>query len=379
MKIQVNPQSYIALLFRCGVLSLALSLLLGVAKAQENSPDPTPNNEATGVSVTFSNSSTEICPNCSADVGVTVTPLSVAGQVTFDSDDHNVATISGSAPTVTIHGASSNSGFATISAYLDGVQVASTSVISVADNPITSNNVFVIQDNRITSHVLLATEYGYTTNEFVEVDVTVCRSGSKWHAVLEDIVGYYSERTRLLPPQQGPPQQGVVQQEIRGPGFDTTESNFCEQLTNLHSLGSDPEPVRWYMIKAVVDHENVHAAHMLPALRNAASNIQGVIEGVSIDYTGQSRTQALTTLVSTPNFAQALRDANAAWSQAYTPLSKDDHFMTLPGTTKHVEGYAYQAERAVVTPMENKILQYAKNQGWDWQHCPVANPDPTDE
>lgn len=380
MNTRKTVRPLVSLILKSGALLLVLVLASTETNAQENQGDPPARIEAT-VSVTFSSSSTEICPNCSVDVGVTVTPSSAANQVTFDSDDHNVATVSGAAPTVTVHGSSSRSGFATIFAYYNGSQVASTSVISIADDPITNSNVSAIKDNRITRYVLLPGDYGYTDHEFVDVDVTVCRSGNKWHAVLLDIVGHYSERTRLLPlgtPGDGSPQQGVVQQEIRGPGVDTTESNFCEQLTNLDSLGSYPEPVRWFMIDAIIAHEDVHATHMLPSLQSAASDIQGVIEGISIDYTGQSRSEALTTLVSTPDLAQALRDANAAWESAYAEASKDDHWMTLPGSTKHVAGYAYQAERAVVTPLENKILQYAKDQGWDWQDCPVvSNPDQT--
>lgn len=210
------------------------------------------------------------------------------------------------------------------------------------------------------AHQLQPNEYGATATENLYIGITACSDGTNWRAILTELDGHYSEQWRLLP--GPPPQQGVT-----GPGGNTTEQNFCEQVKALNCLGLSSclgyYPV-WYMLQAVLAHENVHAAHMTPALQIVAPSIETAVEALSVPDSGQTVAEAVDQIRASGNFDDVMLAAFGAWSAKYGELGQNDE-----------NGDTQRAEHLVVDPKINEICQYANANAWQ-PPCPVC-PTPT--
>jgi hypothetical protein len=195
------------------------------------------------------------------------------------------------------------------------------------------------------SQALGAGDYGLTMEESVEVTIGAKKTGAVWNPVVKKLVGRYSQQTRLLPGQT----------EITGPSGNTTQANFCDQATNLASIGNTVGN-GWYMIKAVKRHENVHAKHFRPGLKAAEPTITAAIEAVSIpDVAGMKKAAAVTALKADPNFQAQVQAATQTWIAQDNGLLAGDHAAGGP-TDK--------AEQTVTKPMLKKICKHAKKKKW---------------
>jgi hypothetical protein len=152
----------------------------------------------------------------------------------------------------------------------------------------------------------------------------------------------------LLP---GPPKQD----EVTGPAGNTTETNFCEQVQGLKTLGNTiGNP--WYMLQAVKDHENVHAAHFGPGLTAAEPAITAALEAVSVpDAAGMTQAAAARALAADATFKAAVTAALQTWIAQDNTLLAGDHAAGGPTDT---------AEHNVVDPMITSICAHAKKETW---------------
>jgi hypothetical protein len=203
------------------------------------------------------------------------------------------------------------------------------------------------------SQALAATSYGLTMEESVEVTVSAKKVGNAWQPVVKKLVGRYSQQVRLL----------GGQSEVTGPAGNTTQANFCDQVTGLDTLGNTVGNI-WYMLQAVKDHEDVHAKHFGPGLKAAAPTITAAIEAVSTpDVAGMKKAGAVTALRADAAFLAAVQAARLTWSAQDDILLVGDHAAGGP---------CEKAEHKVVDPMTKRICKHAKKQ--KWAACPACPP-----
>jgi hypothetical protein len=189
------------------------------------------------------------------------------------------------------------------------------------------------------------------------VTIRACLTGGQWCAFLQTVTGNYSQQTRLLP----------AEVEVTGPGGNTTAANFCAQATELKALGNCPGA--WYMLAAVVAHENVHATRFLPALQDATVTpvLRTAIEGICVpDAAGMTAASAATAIQGQAAFSAALTSALANWLAKILVLVANDH---------NAGGPTDAAEHGVVDPMVTTICNAAAANGWG--ACAACPPAPS--
>jgi hypothetical protein len=192
------------------------------------------------------------------------------------------------------------------------------------------------------SHALTGCTWGFTFPESVDETCVGAKSGAIWKADPTSLQGHFSEQTRLLPSEV----------EVTGPDGNTTSANHCAQVGELKRLGDCPG--KWYMLAAVVAHEDVHAAHFGPALTAAAPDIQADFNAVTVpDAPGKTAATALTELQALPGYATAKGKMQPKWLQKVLGLVAGDH-----------GGPAAAAEHTVVDPMVTRICSHAKANAW---------------
>jgi hypothetical protein len=194
--------------------------------------------------------------------------------------------------------------------------------------------------------------WGITQPESVKEWVFAVKEGANWKADPTALHGNYSEQTRLLP--------GVHEVTGPGKGGNTTSTNYCEQVQELNALGVCPDG-HWYMQSAVVAHENVHAAHLAPALTAAATYIQNDFNAVTVpDAKGMTATSALSELRKQPGYATAQGKMEDHWDLQYGMRLR----FTNPGGDHATDGPTEKAEHRVVDPKIAKICAEAKANKW---------------
>lgn len=194
----------------------------------------------------------------------------------------------------------------------------------------------------VASQALSACDWGLTWEEKVDETVSAVKSGAAWHADPTALRGHYSIQARLLPSEK----------EVTGPAGNTTSANFCAQVSELSKLGECPGA--WYMLRAVVAHENVHATREGPGLKAAAPIIQAGFNAVTIaDVPGKTAAAARAELEALPAYANAKGQMRGIWASEATKLQLGDH-----------SGPAAAAEHTVVDPMINTICNHAKVNTW---------------
>jgi hypothetical protein len=203
-----------------------------------------------------------------------------------------------------------------------------------------------VEDGAKASTKMGPDQWGLTWPESIDVTIDAHKDGSSWRPVVTDLVGRFSVQSRLLP--------GVRQ--VRGPGRNTTEANFRQQIADLNSLAPPGQPVQWYMIEAVEAHEAVHARLMDPAFQAIAPRTIAALEAVTIQDDGRmDAKRAAHSLEKDPAFTQALADRLFMWQLDTGTAGLDDHDPS--GPTK-------AAERVVVDQMILAIRAEAAREGW---------------
>lgn len=200
------------------------------------------------------------------------------------------------------------------------------------------------------SRTLQPCDWGETWPESVVEWVYAVKDGNNWKADPTALHGNSSQQTRLV----------ANHQEVTGPGGNTTRDNYCDQVGELRRLGNC-RTGKWYMLSAVVAHENVHLSRFAPALKIAALDIQADFNAVTVpDAKGKTATSALTELKALPAYAAAKSQMQPHWLTSIGLLTRNDH-----------NGPTSVAEHGVVDPMWQKICAHAKQVGWpECMSCP---------
>ncbi len=232
-----------------------------------------------------------------------------------------------------------------------GMRTSNAATLTVRES--TANTPFVAANAALNgpvaaSNPLGANTYGLTFPESVTVTISADCSSGQWCAVVTGITGNYSMQTRLLPPNQ-------MEVTGPGPGGNTTQANFCAQATELSALGFPAATAMWYMLSAVVAHENVHLTRFEPALEQRAGVIEASFEALCVPFTGQTRAEAIVEIKALEAYATAVTDAQTTWFNRVITLVANDHNAGGPTDT---------AEHAVVDPMVASICTAADNSCW---------------
>ena len=193
------------------------------------------------------------------------------------------------------------------------------------------------------SQALNPCDWGLTYPESVDETCVAAKSGAIWKADPTNLKGHYSKQTRLLPSEV----------EVTGPAGNTTSANHCDQVGELKRLGDCPG--KWYMLAAVVAHENVHAAHFGPALTGAVPNITADFNGITVPDVpaGKSAATALAELKALPGYTTAKGNLQSRWFTQVLALAAGDH-----------SGPAAAAEHTIVDPVVTSICSHAKAKKW---------------
>jgi len=186
-----------------------------------------------------------------------------------------------------------------------------------------------------------------TDIETVDLTIGASLDNCVWTAVLISAKGNYSLQARLV--------SGCT--EVGG---NTTSSNYCHQVYDLKNLGGSNT---WYMLSAVIAHENVHASHLLPDLNNALASIEADVKTLTVPATGQTKAQAISQLRALAGFEAVRTAAKVDWRNEYYALIDTDHTPNGPTDT---------AEHAVVDPVGISICNLkASNPSWPGcSYCP---------
>lgn len=204
-----------------------------------------------------------------------------------------------------------------------------------------------VKSGAAASHALSGTVYGLTFPERVDASITATlnKAAGQWSPKVKSLKGHYSMQTRLLPGQT----------EITGPGGNTSSTNFCDQATNLQSLGNTVGNT-WYMLSAVVRHEKVHAKHFGPALKTVEPAITANLEAITFPHVaGMTKAQAILFLKAFPTYVTEIVNAQQLWLAEILTRAAGDHASGGP-TDK--------AEQKVTEPMRKKICRHAKKKKW---------------
>lgn len=216
----------------------------------------------------------------------------------------------------------------------------------LGDSPNTTATASIAQVSPSAASVSkLGNDWGMTDVETVDLTIGASLDSCVWTAVLISAKGNYSLQARLV--------SGCT--EIGG---NTTASNYCNQVFDLKNLGGSNT---WYMLSAVVAHENVHASHLEPGLNNALASIEAAVKALTVPATGQTKAQAISQLRALADFQTARTNAKGYWGNAYYNLALNDH-----GPSNN--GPAYMAEHAVVDPVGISICNL-KTSNPSWPAC----------
>lgn len=197
----------------------------------------------------------------------------------------------------------------------------------------------------------LGGDYGLTFPESVAAEISAVKSGSNWKPVVKKLTGHYSLQASLL----------SGQSEITGPSGNTSSTNWKQQVKNLKLIGEDVGNP-WYMLQAVIKHEQVHATRFQPALDNVSATIISALEAVTVpDATGKTEDQAIKDIEADGTYKSELKKAQATWLTEILTLVAGDHASGGPTET---------AERTVVDPMRDEICKHAAKEKWGTSpHC----------
>jgi hypothetical protein len=201
---------------------------------------------------------------------------------------------------------------------------------------------------------LTPTIWGMTYPEEVEIQISACLDGGNWKTILTTLQGKYSQRVRLLPASSATGNVNV--QEVTGPSGNTTELNYCAQVTCLKTTGETPN-VQWYMLSAVQAHEDIHKTHFIPGLALAAPDIETSIEAFSVPNTGQTEAQAITQIKALPGYITQLSYLQQMWDFHLNPIVALDHAGGLSSP-------AAIAELNITNPMKIIICTHASTNNW---------------
>ncbi len=190
--------------------------------------------------------------------------------------------------------------------------------------------------------------WGFTDTEQVKADIIPKKNPDEntWSPEVKSLTGLGSLRAFLV--------DGC--DEVTGPGGggpgQTTADNWREQVAELKNIADSNKETegRWYMVKAVKAHEEVHWKGMKKALDKKSDAMAAIIENVQVDHQdGMTKTEAMEEIEASDDYTAACEEARDLWDDEYVKEIDYDHAGLTP-----------EAEHRVVDPMIRKIEQVFK-------------------
>jgi len=190
-------------------------------------------------------------------------------------------------------------------------------------------------------------DWGITAPDKLGIKTSVVKKNSDWQLKVTKVNSVVRSFSRLLPGQKEPV-----------PGVNTTKDNFKDQINELNKLGTCAG--KWYMIRAVVAHENVHVKEWRDNFKTDWIKQKNIIEGLKVAATGENTksNKAHKTLRAMPAFENARLTSNSSGNY---PV-----FWGLADPNKQTNN----AEKAIVAPRIKWICKYAKWNKWN----PAGSP-----
>jgi hypothetical protein len=192
---------------------------------------------------------------------------------------------------------------------------------------------------------------GMVAAESLLIEIGVRCEGGYFKAELLSLEGKFSSQARLLPGQR----------ELTGVA-DSTEENYCDQVTELAAGGFCPG--KWALIELVRQHERVHESRLKPALEKVASSIEAEVVTMLVPATiGKTKADAIAEIKAL--YVDMFGFFKLAWAEEAYFLFKDDH-------GDNYDGPAYQAGNAYIkqTGLVSEICAHAQTN--NWKQCGVC-------
>ncbi len=197
----------------------------------------------------------------------------------------------------------------------------------------------------------------------------------KWYPYIDKVEGEYFFDWRLI--------EG--QQEVTGPGGNTTEDNYCEQIMVMGSIpkynhGPDyrnyydrqkaaGQPI-WYMLEAVRAHEKVHEPDVIDAFLNG---------GLKDSITLYLKKELIFDDQPHKSFSEIENENFVILDYAIDRIQNElierwlDIALKYAGRDHNPGGAAEQAEYVVIDPMIDQICNYAKIGKWKTCEPDICN------
>ena len=191
--------------------------------------------------------------------------------------------------------------------------------------------------------------WGITSPDTLGIRTNVVKVGSDWKLKVTKVNSVVRSYSRLLSGQKEPV-----------PGVNTTKDNFKDQVKELNKLGTCTG--KWYMIRAVRAHENVHVKEWRDNFQTDWNKQKTAIGNLKVAASGvnEKAGKAHETLRALPTFEKARETSRSSGNY---PV-----FWGLADPNKQTDA----AEKTIVEPRIKWICKYAKWNKWSPADSPVC-------
>ena len=182
-----------------------------------------------------------------------------------------------------------------------------------------------------------ATEWGLTQPQRTTLDITAFCKGEAWKNVVSTADGLVHSKSRLLP--------GVVEVTAALVNAEKNCGTLSRMATSLKDAADGKDHLGYYMVAAVVAHENLHVTHYKAGVNPAFATFKAAVEALAIPKgDAKNAADAATKIKALPAYTAAL----TAFQAAETKAAAD--------TAAHKPAGDFEkAEHAVVDPMIKTI------------------------
>ncbi|MCE7929657.1 MAG: hypothetical protein DYG91_14355, partial [Chloroflexi bacterium CFX7] len=214
-------------------------------------------------------------------------------------------------------------------------------------------------------HHVTEDTYAYTALEHVDIEISACRDGANWRAVLTGLRGVYSVTY-------------LEDAFTEASTAQITEETLCGVLTDFQNDLNGHATGGHYLRAAVEAHEAVHVSHAEPAIHTAARAIEPLVEAMTIPHQiGMTQSQATAAIRASEPFQDVLEGvAFTEWEHRWVFLTDEEHDHDLDpasgGGESDRDGFAFQAELGPLNEFRTTKCQEFPNTGCEFCAHPIT-------
>jgi len=183
--------------------------------------------------------------------------------------------------------------------------------------------------------------WGITSPDKLGIKTQVVTENSDWKLNVLSVNSVIRSYSRLLAGQKEPV-----------PGVNTTKNNFQNQINVLNTLGTCAG--KWYMIRAVRAHENMHVKEWKDNFNTDWAKQKTKIESLKVPASGETEK---------PGKAHSSLRAQQAFEDARQTTKSSGNYPVFWGIADP-NPQTDAAEKAIVNPRIEWICKYAKWNKW---------------